>query len=140
PWLPQGPATLFDTQLAAAFAGLELGLGYRALVERFCGISLDKGETRSDWNRRPLTDSQKRYATLDVVYLEDLHRILAGKMRQRNHETWFRADCERLRRRTDVDNLPGQPQRALSAAADWPREQQALLRRLLLWRERRARE
>lgn len=139
PWLPHGPATLFDTQLAAAFAGHDLGLGYRALVAEFCGEELDKGETRSDWNRRPLSDSQKRYATLDVVYLEALHEVLAAKLQQQNHAAWFAADCERLRERAHTDALPDQPQCDLHAAADWPVEQQAMLRRLLIWRERTAR-
>lgn len=140
PWLPSGPAVLFDTQLAAAFGGLDLGLGYRALVERFCGVALDKGETRSDWNRRPLSESQKRYATLDVVYLHTLHEALLERVRKRGHEAWFQADCEHLKKRAEPDVIPDQPQRALSAAADWPCARQALLRRLLLWRERRARE
>ncbi len=139
PWLPDGPATLFDTQLAAAFVDGDLGPGYRALVTQYCGVELDKGETRSDWNRRPLSDSQKRYATLDVVYLETLHAALAGKLRRQGREDWFNADCKRLEQRARVDALPDQPQRELRAAADWPPAQQALLRRLLLWRERTAR-
>ncbi|HET7268531.1 MAG TPA: HRDC domain-containing protein [Oleiagrimonas sp.] len=140
PWLPHGPATLFDTQIAAAFAGLGQGPGYRALVEQLCGVELDKGETRSDWNRRPLTDSQKRYATLDVVYLQQLHDTLSERLQQRDRHDWFAADCERLKRRAETDTPPDQPQRELRAAAGWPMPQQALLRRILLWRERAARE
>jgi ribonuclease D len=139
PWLPDGPANLFDTQLAAAFAGLELGLGYRALVARFCHVELDKGETRSDWNRRPLSEAQKRYATLDVVYLDALHDALVTRLRQHHHESWFDADCERLKQRAHPDVPPAQPQRDLASAADWPAPRQALLRRILLWRERAAR-
>ncbi len=138
-WLPKGPARLFDTQLAAAFAGDDFGLGYRALVAQYGNVELDKGETRSDWNRRPLSDSQKRYATLDVVYLEALHDALLPKLRQYGHEDWFRADCEQLKQRAQPDILPEQPQLALRAASDWNATEQAMLRRLLLWRERTAR-
>jgi len=140
PWLPHGPHTLFDTQIAAAFAGLGQGAGYRALVAQWCDVELDKGETRSDWNRRPLTDSQKRYATLDVVYLQRLHDELSGRLRQRDRVAWFTADCERLKRRAETVALPDQPQCELRAAAGWPMPRQALLRRLLIWRERTARE
>lgn len=139
PWLPHGPAILFDTQIAAAFTDGDLGPGYRKLVAQYCGVELDKGETRSDWNRRPLSDSQKCYATLDVVYLEALHAALAAKLQQQDRTAWFNADCETLKLRAQPDILPDQPQRDLRAAADWPLAQQALLRRLLLWRERTAR-
>jgi ribonuclease D len=139
PWLPGGPAKLFDTHLAAAFAGLELGLGYRALVARLCHVELDKGETRSNWNRRPLSDAQKQYATLDVAYLTALNEALLTRLREHHHEKWFIADCERLKRRAHPDVPPAQPQRELTAAADWPAPRQTLLRRLLLWRERTAR-
>ncbi len=140
PWLPDGPLQLFDTQLAAAFAGLGAGLGYRALVERLCHVTLDKDETRSDWNRRPLSPSQQRYATLDVVYLEQLYRTLSPVLERQHHAAWFAADCERVKQRADTDAMSNQPQRAFQAAAEWPDERQALLRRLLLWREQRARE
>ncbi len=140
PWLPEGPARLFDTQVAAAFAGLGHGLGYRALVARLCDVDLDKGETRSDWTRRPLSAAQKRYATLDVVYLEPLHRQLVRLLDQRGKRDWFQADCQRLRQRARLDALPAQPQCELHAAAGWPRDRQALLRRILRWREHMARE
>ena len=70
PMLPNGPKILFDTQIAAAFVGMGLGISYRALVAELAGVELDKGETRSDWMQRPLTASQTSYAALDVVYLK----------------------------------------------------------------------
>ena len=63
------PRRIFDTQLAAAFAGHRFSLGYRDLVATLLDISLDKGETRSNWLRRPLSPSQLHYAALDVLYL-----------------------------------------------------------------------
>lgn len=137
--LPDGPRVLFDTQIAAAFVGMGLGISYRALVAELCGDELDKGETRSDWMQRPLTASQRSYATLDVVYLESIHAQLAKRLRQRDRSDWFAEDCARLKRRASHRDGDPQPQRALRGAAEWPPEQQALLRRILLWRERSAR-
>ena len=52
------PIRVFDTQLASAFAGYGYSLGYRDLVLELLGATLDKGETRSDWCRRPLSATQ----------------------------------------------------------------------------------
>ena len=82
PLLPAGPHQLFDTQIAAAFAGMGLGVSYRALVAELAGVELDKGETRSDWMRRPLTSSQCSYAALDVVYLKTIHEQLAERLQR----------------------------------------------------------
>lgn len=139
PLLPDGPGTLFDTQIAAAYAGMGLGVSYRALVAELCDVDLDKGETRSDWLQRPLTDSQRRYAALDVVYLESVHDQLAERMQARDRSAWFAEDCERLRERASHRGGDPQPQRTLHGAADWPPAQQALLRRILLWRDHAAR-
>lgn len=137
--LPEGPGTLFDTQIAAAFAGMGLGLSYRALVAELAGVDLDKGETRSDWLQRPLTASQRSYATLDVVYLEPIHRQLSERLAQRGRSDWHAQDCERLKRRASQHEGDPQPQRNFRAAAEWPQAQQALLRRILRWRDRSAR-
>ena len=63
---------LFDTQLAEAFLNGHYSIGYQGLVEEKIGITVDKGETRSNWIRRPLTDSQLNYAASDVDFLIEL--------------------------------------------------------------------
>ena len=138
PLLPEGPRVLFDTQIAAAFVSMGLGISYRALVAELTGVELDKGETRSDWMHRPLTTSQCSYAALDVVYLKTIHEQLTERLQQRGRSAWHAEDCERLKRRVQRAGDP-QPQRAMRAAADWSRTSQALLRRLLLWRDCNAR-
>ena len=140
PMLPNGPKILFDTQIAAAFVGMGLGISYRALVAELAGVELDKGETRSDWMQRPLTASQTSYAALDVVYLKTIHEQLSDRLRQRDRSAWHAEDCERLKRRASQRAGDPQPQRAMRGAADWTPPQQALLRRLLLWRDRSARQ
>jgi len=139
PLLPGGPARLFDTQIAAAFVGMGLGISYRALVAELVGAELDKGETRSDWMQRPLTESQRAYATLDVVYLEPVHEQLAARLEQRGRSPWHAEDCERLKRRACVREGDPQPQENFRGAAEWQPAQQARLRRILLWRDKTAR-
>ncbi|WP_201313978.1 HRDC domain-containing protein [Dyella sp. EPa41] len=139
PLLPHGPRRLFDTQIAAAFVGMGLGISYRALVAELAGAELDKGETRSDWLQRPLTDSQRSYATLDVVYLKPVHEQLAERLAQHDRVAWHAEDCERLKLRSCHRGGDPQPQRAFRSAAEWRPEQRALLRRILLWRDQTAR-
>ena len=138
PLLPRGPAPLFDTQLAAAYAGLGVGLSYQRLVAELTGVALPKDETRSDWLQRPLSAAQCVYAAQDVAYLTPLHDELRLRLEARGVSAWFAEDCARLLARVGGEDDP-QPQRAVRMAADWPRERVALLRRLLLWRERMAR-
>ncbi|MBB3228418.1 ribonuclease D [Luteibacter sp. Sphag1AF] len=139
PLLPDGPHTLFDTQIAAAFVGMGLGISYRALVAELVGDELDKGETRSDWLQRPLTDSQKLYATLDVVHLHPVHAILAERLAQRDRTAWHAEDCARLKARASHRDGDPQPQRSFKGSSEWSPEQQALLRRVLRWRDATAR-
>src|SRR5207244_2461404 len=70
------PARLFDIQLAAALIGLEYPAAYGTLISRLLGQRLGKGETRTDWRKRPLTPVQLEYALQDVIYLEPLRDLI----------------------------------------------------------------
>jgi len=91
-WLGVLPQPLFDTQRAAALVGLDFGLGYRALVHAICDVDLPKGETRSDWLQRPLTESQCEYAALDVTWLLPVWRELDKQCAQQGKRAWVLAD------------------------------------------------
>ncbi|MEP7041945.1 MAG: ribonuclease D [Dokdonella sp.] len=132
-------AQLFDTQIAASFAGLGAGLGYQKLVSTLLGVDLPKAETRSDWLRRPLSPEQLDYAAQDVLHLPALHAELSHRLEQRGYFDWFAEDCARLLERARQREPDAEPQQALRGAADWPRERQALLRRVLRWRDATAR-
>ena len=133
-------ANLFDTQVAAAFAGLGAGLGYQKLVSQMTGIDLPKGETRSDWLRRPLSADQVEYAAQDVVHLPTLHAELSARVGARGYATWLVEDCARMLERARNREPDAEPQLGYRGAAEWPRERQALLRRILRWRDATARE
>lgn len=136
---PRGIAQLFDTQIAAAFAGLGAGLGYQKLVREILGVDLPKAETRSDWLRRPLTPQQLEYAAHDVVHLPALHAVLTERVAQRGYTAWLAEDCARLIERARQREPDPEPQTALRGAAEWKTDRQALLRRVLRWREAAAR-
>lgn len=135
PLLPDGPALLFDTQIAASMAGLGFGLSYQKLVALLLGIDVPKAETRSDWLKRPLSAQQLEYAAQDVEHLMPIHAQLAAKLDELGRSTWLAEDCRRMIERICHRESDPQPQRSARFAAHWPIEQQALLRRILLWRE-----
>jgi ribonuclease D len=140
PLLPAPLSGLYDTQIAAAFAGLGPGLGYQAMVEQVAGIRLDKQETRSDWLSRPLSARQLTYALDDVRYLAQVHGHLDDKLRERGYRDWHLEDCLRMARAGHGAEPDLQPQLAFRGAWRLPLPAQAQLRRILLWREHAARE
>lgn len=133
------PTPLFDTQIAATLCGFGAGMGYQKLVETQLGIALPKSETRSDWLRRPLTPAQLVYAADDVLHLHALHAILSDKLRELGREEWFAEDCARLIANSSSETPDRYPHLALRGAQYLDADAQALLCRLLRWRETQAR-
>ena len=88
-WTGQNLVNIFDTQLANAFLGGSYSIGYQDLVIDKIDVKVDKEETRSNWLRRPLTDSQLRYAASDVEFLSDLYMELEEKLISENKIDWF---------------------------------------------------
>ena len=135
-WLP---ARLFDTQLAAAFCGLGPGLGYRALVQQFCGIELEKGETRSDWLARPLSQSQLRYAAEDVLHLPAVFTALQAELDARGFRPWFDQDCNDALQRARENAEQVEIQLETKSCYRLDALSIARWRRILYWREAEAR-
>ena len=136
------PVNAFDTQRAAGLVGLPATLSLQDLVEWAVGVRLDKGETRSDWLRRPLTDSQVRYAAADVRYLHDARRKILDEAEARGRTDWVSAEMERYddpalydEAEPDdaVDRVKGRGLGRMSG------RQRAVLRAVAAWREREAR-
>lgn len=134
------PRPILDTQVAAAFCGFGLGVGYQSLVEEVLGTSLHKGETRSDWLARPLSQAQLRYAAEDVEPLFHLARLLQSRLKTLHRLGWAREESEILLdvRRFDP-NLDGAFQR-IRGHRQLPPQKLEALRRLAAWREEEARK
>ncbi|MEM0915730.1 MAG: HRDC domain-containing protein [Planctomycetota bacterium] len=76
------PRAVFDTQVAAGFAGLPYPASLDKLVAQVAGADLGHGLKFSNWNRRPLTPLQLAYAANDVRYLPLLHDRLVDRLRE----------------------------------------------------------
>jgi len=134
------PAPLFDTQIAAALCGIGGGMGYQKLVLELTSVALAKGETRSDWLRRPLSESQLQYAADDVVHLGEFHRELDQRLQALGRRDWLNQDCARML--ANAGDEQGEPWPHLSMRSAQYIEPPAQLRllRLLRWRDRQARD
>jgi ribonuclease D len=133
------PAPLFDTQIAAALAGVGGGMGYQRLVHETLGVTLAKGETRSDWLRRPLSPSQLDYAADDVRHLDALYRDLSGRLDAHGRRAWLDEDAARLLQQAGDDNGERWPHLSLRSAQFLDADAQRRLLRLLRWRDAYAR-
>ena len=95
-WTGEKMVNLFDTQLAEAFLNGHYSIGYQGLVEEKIGITVDKGETRSNWIRRPLTDSQLNYAASDVDFLIELFIQQKQALTASNKLEWHNEELDFL--------------------------------------------
>ena len=95
-WTKKEMVNIFDTQIANSFLDGDFSIGYQGLVEKEIGIQLSKNETRSNWIRRPLSDSQLKYATLDVEYLIYLYKSQRAELIRENKLEWHNQEIKRL--------------------------------------------
>ncbi|MBW3127868.1 ribonuclease D [Hymenobacter profundi] len=72
------------TLLAEADNNISLG----RLIQSELGIEVDKGEQKSNWLKRPLTEAQKQYAANDVLYLFELADRLRDKLAALDRTHW----------------------------------------------------
>ncbi|MEH6469862.1 MAG: ribonuclease D [Halopseudomonas sp.] len=134
------PRPLFDTQTACAFLGLGLSMGYQRLLGTLLELEVDKHETRSDWLQRPLTESQRRYAAEDVVFLEAIYQRLAPKLEAEGKLDWLLLECQQAAdaalKAPDMDDYYLRFKQAWKLKPN----QLCVLQALSSWRERQARE
>jgi ribonuclease D len=134
----QLPARLFDTQIAAALVGLGEQISYGRLVECLHGVTLAKGESYSDWLRRPLSAGQLTYALDDVRYLPALYEILSARLEAMGRTSWA---AEEFARYTNPELYQRHPRtlfRRIRRGRTLSSQGLAILRELAEWRERQA--
>jgi len=131
------PEPLFDTQIGAAYAGLAFSMGYQGLVAEVLQVHLKKGETTSNWLRRPLTETQLEYAAQDVLYLLALYRWVEAKLEATGRSSWLAEDCQAMLNAARSEHGPDY--RRVKNAWKLSQLSLALLVRLVAWRDREAR-
>lgn len=134
------PSPIFDTQTAATMLSLGDQMGYAALVEKRCGVVLDKSLTRTDWSRRPLTEAELDYAALDVHYLAEIYPVLRDELAAANRLAWLEEDCARAAVASNYLNDPTDAWRRLKGLARLAPKAQVIAAALAEWREKEAQQ
>jgi ribonuclease D len=138
-WTGRPPGNLFDLQLAAALVGLPYPVGHGPLIHHLLGVRLPKGETLTDWRRRPLTPAQVRYAFDDVRYLLPAWQRLAERLDELGRTSWAHEEFQRLLvAAAPEDPAEGERWRKLRGLGSLDRKRLAVVRALYRWREEEA--
>src|SRR4051812_11524192 len=128
---------VFDTQVAAGFAGFSAQAGYNGLLHDVLRIRLSKTAGFTRWDARPLTDEQLRYARGDVEHLLPLADEIRGRLDGRGRLQWAREECRAIAGASDERDAEEVWRRLPRVASLAPRER-AVARELAAWRERTA--
>ncbi len=129
---------VFDTQIAAGFAGLRAQLGYEPLLNEILGVRLRKSASFTKWDTRPLSQEQVAYAREDVLHILQLSERLQQRLDAMGRLQWAVEECrflENVRDDRDPDTIFEKLPRvgALEPAV------RAVARELVVWREETAR-
>ena len=130
---------IFDTQVAAGFAGLRAQLGYEALLHEMVGVRLRKSASFTRWDARPLSPEQVGYAREDVLHLLELADALQRTLEERGRLEWAREECRSLEDVSDEREV-GMVFGRLPRINSLEPSQRAVALELVEWREAVARE
>jgi ribonuclease D len=133
--LGEVPSPIFDTQIAAAFAGFGFSLGYAGLVKAVLNIDVPKDETRSNWLQRPLSESQIKYAALDVAHMLIVYGKLLQILKASERYTWVKSDCADVVAAARKPDDFKEAYQKIGFAWKLRPSELAILRELCVWRE-----
>lgn len=128
---------VFDTQVAAGFAGLPAQASYETLLGELLRVRLRKSASFTRWDLRPLSEEQLGYAREDVVHLLALASLLQERLRAASRLEWARQECrylETVSDERDVETILLRLPRVRGMSA----VSQSVARELVRWRERTA--
>ncbi len=133
------PKNIFDTKLAAGFAGLPATLSLSNLINELLDINLPKTETRTNWLQRPLAPKQIQYALDDVRYLRAARILLLNCIIGPEIKSWLQQELELLNDpRTYLGPEDCYRYKKIRGSGSLNGQSLAILRELVMWREQEA--
>ena len=132
------PTPIFDTQIASGLTNELNQPGLSTLLKAAIDVRISKSEGFTDWARRPLTQSQRKYAAEDVIYLPELYDFQTNKMKARGQEGWLDDEFLELEDKTRFEVCPRERFKHLKHATKLRPRQLCLAREVAAWREEAA--
>lgn len=130
---------IFDTMIAAQHLGVQK-IGLADLVEESFGDRLEKKHTRTNWAKRPLSESELLYSYLDVKYLLELARRLDRRLHEEDVREEAALEFARLEEREPASReFDSDGYMRLKGTQDLSDVELAVLRELFIMRDRRSR-
>lgn len=134
----RAPERVVDIQIAAALLGHNYPVGYAPLVQSVLRVHTRKGETLTDWRKRPLSAGQVRYAFDDVRHLIPVWQRLEAQLQQRGRLSWLEQECDTAIRRAVGADPTVERWRKLKGIGGLDRKGLAVVRALHTWRDQNA--
>jgi ribonuclease D len=101
------PKSIFDTERCARLLNFQ-AFSLSALAVELCGVVLDKSQQKTDWNKRPLSNSQLVYAAQDVIYLSHIKQKMDLMAEEKGILNWFVEENASWNKFKMEEKLPGQ--------------------------------
>jgi len=131
------PSRLVDIQVAAGLVGFEYPAGYGSLIMKLLGRNSPKGETRTDWRKRPLSDKQIVYAVDDARYLLPLRDAIEERLIRLKRGPWL-TDEMTAWQASVAESMRGERWRKVAGSAGQAPRTLAIVRELWRWRDAEA--
>jgi ribonuclease D len=131
------PHPIFDTQIAAMVCGFGEAVSYVNLVKKVTNTDLDKSSRFTDWSRRPLSETQLRYALGDVTHLREIYAYLTRELDATGRAHWLTEEMATLTDPSTYETRPEDAWKRLKLRVK-NRRSLAVLMELAAWRERLA--
>ena len=127
--------TVFDVQLAAGLVGYTYPIGYAGLVQDLLGNRMTKGETLTDWRRRPLQPGQIRYAFDDVRFLLPAWKKLTDRLKKLDRLAWAEEEFGGFVKKAVADDATLERWRKVKGTGGLDRKALAIVREVFGWRD-----
>ena len=128
------PSKLFDVQVGAGLVDHDFPSGYASIVRRFLNLPTNKGETRTDWRQRPLSQAQLDYALDDVRHLELIWRKIEAKLESLGRTAWMEEEMASWQDEVE-ESFIRKRWRRVSGLSGLSRRELAVARELWHWRD-----